>query len=156
MMPTNLYGQGDNYHQENSHVIPALIRRFHEAKVSNASEVSSWGTGLPRREFLYVDDMADAAVFVMQLDKTIYDSQTDPMQSQINVGSGSDVPIAELASVLAKVIGYPGRISFDHTKPDGAPRKWMDSSKLNRLGWNATMSLNDGLLSAYQDFLQRT
>ena len=126
VMPTNLYGPGDNYHPENSHVIPALIRRFHEAKVANAPEVMIWGTGTPKREFLYVDDMAAASVFVMQLDKTTYDSQTEPMQSHINVGFGEDVTIAELATAIGAAVAYQGIISFDPTKPDGTPRKWMD------------------------------
>jgi len=153
VMPTNLYGPGDNYHPENSHVIPALIRRFHEAKVSNAPEVVIWGTGSPRREFLYVDDMAEASVFVMQLDKKNYDSQTQPMQSHINVGFGSDVTIKELAQAVAKATGYQGKISFDPSKPDGSPRKWMDSGRLNRLGWNAKVDLVRGLEQAYQNFL---
>ena len=154
VMPTNLYGPGDNYHPENSHVIPALIRRFHEAKVSNAPEVVIWGTGTPRREFLYVDDMAAASVFVMQLDKATYDSQTEPMQSHINVGSGNDVTINELAYAVAKATGYVGQISFDPTKPDGAPRKWMDSGRLNRLGWAPKVNLEAGLVQAYQAFNQ--
>jgi GDP-L-fucose synthase len=152
-MPTNLYGPGDNYHPENSHVIPALIRRFHEAKVSNAPEVVIWGTGTPRREFLYVDDMAAASVFVMQLDKQTYDSQTDPMQSHINVGFGSDVTIAEVAKAVGNAVGYQGVIGFDPSKPDGAPRKWMDSSKLNHLGWNPKVDLVKGLKLAYRNFL---
>ena len=155
VMPTNLYGPGDNYHPENSHVIPALIRRFHEAKVSGAPEVAIWGTGTPRREFLYVDDMAAASVFVMDLPLATYQSQTKPMQSHINVGSGSDVTIAEVAHTIAQVVGYPGAVTFDTTKPDGAPRKWMDSSKLNALGWSAKTALAQGVSAAYQDFLQR-
>jgi len=154
VMPTNLYGPGDNYHPENSHVIPALIRRFHEAKVSNAPEVVIWGTGTPRREFLYVDDMAAASVFVMQLDKATYDSQTQPMQSHINVGFGSDVTIAELAAAVAKATGYEGKINFDTSKPDGAPRKWMNSSLLNQLGWQPQVNLENGLVHAYQAFTQ--
>ena len=152
VMPTNLYGPGDNYHPENSHVIPALIRRFHEAKVSNAPEVVIWGTGTPRREFLFVDDMAAASVFVMDLDKAIYDQHTEPMQSHINVGFGSDVTIAELAKVVGAAVGYQGAISFDSTKPDGAPRKWMDSSRLNQLGWKASVGLEQGLQKAYEEF----
>ena len=152
VMPTNLYGPGDNYHPENSHVIPALIRRFHEAKVSNAPEVVIWGTGTPRREFLYVDDMAEASVFVMQLDKKTYDSQTLPMQSHINVGFGSDVTIKELAQAVAKAIGYQGKISFDPSKPDGSPRKWMDSGRLNQLGWKPKIDLESGLRTAYSVF----
>jgi GDP-L-fucose synthase len=153
VMPTNLYGPGDNYHPENSHVIPALIRRFHEAKITNAPEVVIWGTGTPRREFLYVDDMAAASVFVMQLDRKTYDSQIDPMQSHINVGFGSDITIAELAQAVKAAVGYQGDINFDPTKPDGAPRKWMSSRKLNNLGWSAKYLLTEGLLLAYIDFI---
>lgn len=152
VMPTNLYGPGDNYHPENSHVIPALIRRFHEAKVNNAPEVVIWGTGTPRREFLYVDDMAAASVFVMELDKKTYDEQTDPMQSHINVGFGSDVTIAELAKAVGEAVGYEGSIGFDVSKPDGTLRKWMDSATVNRLGWNAKIGLHEGLKLAYEDF----
>lgn len=154
VMPTNLYGPGDNYHPENSHVIPALIRRFHEAKISNAPEVVIWGTGTPRREFLYVDDMAAASVFVMDLDKAIYDQHTNPMESHINVGFGSDITIGELAKAVGEAIGYKGAISFDASKPDGAPRKWMDSSQLNALGWSAQVSLADGLKKAYQSYIK--
>ena len=153
VMPTNLYGPGDNYHQENSHVIPGLIRRFHEAKISRAPNVTIWGTGSPRREFLYVDDMASASVYVMQLPKVKYEQYTQPMQSHINVGSGSDVTIAELAQAIAQTIGYTGQIEFDATKPDGSPRKWMDSKRLNDLGWRAQVSLIEGLKLAYQDFV---
>jgi GDP-L-fucose synthase len=156
VMPTNLYGPGDNYHPENSHVIPALIRRFHEAKVNKLPEVVIWGTGTPRREFLYVDDMAAASVFVMELGKKTYDEQTNPMQSHINVGFGSDVTIAELAKAVGKAVGYEGSIGFDVSKPDGAPRKWMDSSRLNRLGWQAKVGLNEGLAIAYAEMLKRT
>jgi GDP-L-fucose synthase len=152
VMPTNLYGPGDNYHPENSHVIPALIRRFHEAKVANAPEVVIWGTGTPKREFLYVDDMAAASVFVMDLDKAIYDQYTEPMQSHINVGYGADVTIAELAKAVGAAVGYQGIISFDPTKPDGSPRKWMSSKRLNNLGWNAQVGLEQGLIQAYADF----
>ena len=155
VMPTNLYGPGDNYHPENSHVIPALIRRFHEAKVSNALEVMIWGTGAPRREFLYVDDMAAASIFVMDLDKKIYDQHTEPMQSHINVGFGSDVTINELAHAVARATGYQGRISFDHSKPDGSPRKLMDSGRLNSLGWKPQVALQKGLLNTYLEFLAR-
>ena len=154
VMPTNLYGPGDNYHPENSHVIPALIRRFHEAKLANAPEVLIWGTGVPKREFLYVDDMAAASVFVMQLSKDIYDRHTEPMQSHINVGFGEDVTIAQLATAVAKVTSYQGRIGFDASKPDGAPRKWMDSSRINCLGWQATVDLEFGLKQAYAGFLK--
>jgi len=153
VMPTNLYGPGDNYHPENSHVIPALIRRFHEAKVANAPSVAIWGTGTPKREFLYVNDMAAASVFVMNLDDGTYHSNTSPMCSQINVGYGSDITIAAMAQAVAKAVDYSGKITFDTTKPDGAPRKWMDSTRLNALGWQAKVSLEQGLANAYQDFL---
>ncbi|WP_215360849.1 GDP-L-fucose synthase [Polynucleobacter ibericus] len=155
VMPTNLYGPGDNYHPENSHVIPALIRRFHEAKESRSPNVTIWGSGTPRREFLFVDDMAAASVFVMELEKSIYDEQTEPMCSHINVGYGSDVTIADLAKAVGIAVGYQGHIDFDPTKPDGAPRKWMDSSRINRLGWTPLVTLNDGLQLAYQEFLLR-
>ena len=155
VMPTNLYGPGDNYHPENSHVIPALIRRFHEAKLANAPSVAIWGTGTPRREFLYVDDMAAASVHVMQLPKATYDQHTTPMQSHINVGSGSDVTIAEVAQAIAQTVGYVGHIAFDASKPDGAPRKWMDSARLNALGWQAKVDLQHGLAAAYQDFVSK-
>ena len=153
VMPTNLYGAGDNYHPENSHVIPALIRRFHEAKVNLAPEVIIWGSGAPMREFLYVDDMAAASVYVMNLDKGLYDKHTEPMQSHVNVGFGSDVTVKELAQTISEVIGYQGLIGFDPTKPDGTPRKLMDSSRLNSLGWQAQVNLRDGLSLAYQDYL---
>ena len=153
VMPTNLYGPGDNYHPENSHVIPALIRRFHEAKVANAPSVAIWGTGTPSREFLYVDDMAAASVHVMNLPKTVYDQHTSPMQSHINVGSGADVTIAEVAQAIAQTVGFKGQIEFDTTKPDGAPRKWMDNSRLNALGWHAKVGLHEGLAVAYQNYL---
>jgi GDP-L-fucose synthase len=153
VMPTNLYGPGDNYHQENSHVIPGLIRRFHEAKISGAPSVTIWGTGSPRREFLYVDDMAAASVYVMQLPKAKYEQYTQPMQSHVNVGSGSDVTISELAQAIAQTVGYTGKIEFDATKPDGTPRKWMESKRLNDLGWQAHVSLLEGLKLAYQDFI---
>lgn len=155
VMPTNLYGPGDNYHPENSHVIPALIRRFHEAKLANAPEVVIWGTGTPRREFLYVDDMAAASVFVMELDKTAYDAQVEPMQSHINVGFGSDVTIAELAKAVATATGYQGKIAFDTSKPDGAPRKWMSSELLNKLGWKPQVQLDQGLKNAYAQMLEQ-
>ena len=155
VMPTNLYGPGDNYHPENSHVIPALIGRFHEAKLANAPSVAIWGTGTPRREFLYVDDMAAASVYVMQLPQTLYAQHTQPMQGHINVGSGSDVTIAEVAQTIAQTVGYTGQIEFDVSKPDGAPRKWMDSSRLNSLGWQAQERLSSGLAKAYADFLKQ-
>jgi len=155
VMPTNLYGPGDNYHPENSHVIPALLRRFHKAKESNAESVTIWGTGTPRREFLYVDDMAAACIHVMNLDKSLYDQHTSPMLSHINVGYGDDVTIAELATFVAKTVGFTGGIDYDATKPDGTPRKLMDSTRLNQLGWKATISLEKGLKVAYQDFLEK-
>ena len=153
VMPTNLYGPGDNYHPENSHVIPALIRRFHEAKRDGAPEVVIWGTGNPRREFLYVDDMAAASVFVMQLPESTYRAQTKPMQSHINVGNGSDVTIAQLAESVKRAVGYQGAIVFDSSKPDGAPRKWMDSRCLNGLGWSPCVDLDAGLALAYRDMV---
>jgi GDP-L-fucose synthase len=156
VMPTNLYGPGDNYHPENSHVIPALIRRFHEAKLANTPEVAIWGTGTPRREFLYVDDMASASVFVMQLPNATYEAHTLPMQSHINVGFGSDITIADVAHAIGQAVGYTGHISFDTSKPDGPPRKWMDSSRLNALGWQPAMALAQGLRQAYADFLNST
>ena len=155
VMPTNLYGIGDNYHPENSHVIPALIRRFHEAKIGAAPKVTIWGTGTPRREFLYVDDMAAASVHVMNLSKAKYEAHTSPMQSHINVGYGSDITIAELARAVGRAVGYSGAIDFDTTKPDGTPRKLMDSSRLKSLGWEATVALHDGLALAYRDFLDQ-
>lgn len=152
VMPTNLYGPGDNYHPDNSHVIPGLIRRFHEAKFSNTPEVVIWGTGTPMREFLYVDDMAAASVFMMGLDKQIYDQETDLMQGHINVGFGSDVTIAELARMIAKTVGYEGRIFFDLSKPDGAPRKLMDTTRLKKLGWSPHIDLEMGLKIAYRHY----
>ena len=152
VMPTTLYGSGDNYHPQNSHVIPALIRRFHEAKVQNAPSVTIWGTGTPRREFLYVDDMAAASAHVMNLPKHTYEQHTTPRQSHINVGSGIDITIAELAHTISKVTGYTGTIEFDSSKPDGVPRKWMDSSRLADQGWQAQTSLEAGLKLAYADF----
>ena len=156
VMPTNLYGTGDNYHPENSHVAPALIRRFHEAKLSHAPSVLIWGTGNAMREFLYVDDMAAASVYVMQMDSAAYKAQTLPMQSHINVGSGKDVTIKELAETVGRVVGYDGRIEFDTTKPDGTPRKLMDSSLLQSMGWQARIALEEGLALAYADFLRHT
>ena len=153
VMPTNLYGPGDNYHPENSHVIPALIRRFHEAKINNTSNVTIWGSGTPRREFLYVNDMAAASVFVMNLPKATLDAHTQPMGSHINVGFGDDITIKELALTVGKTVGYQGAIDFDTSKPDGSPRKLMDTSRLNALGWQAKVSLVSGLATAYQDFI---
>ena len=153
VMPTNLYGPGDNYHPENSHVLPALIRRFHEAKVAGTPSVAIWGTGTPRREFLYVDDMAAASVHVMNLAPADYARHTQPMLSHVNVGCGEDVTIAEAARLVAEVVGYGGAITFDTSKPDGTPRKLMDSSRLNALGWQARVPLREGLMQAYRDFL---
>lgn len=155
VMPTNLYGPGDNYHPENSHVIPALIRRFHEARESRAPEVMIWGTGTPRREFLYVDDMAAASVHVMELPAATYQANTLPMLSHINVGSGEDLSIAELAVLIGKVVGYTGEIGFDTSKPDGTPRKLMNVGRLQALGWRPQVSLEQGLHQAYRDFLAR-
>jgi GDP-L-fucose synthase len=154
VMPTNLYGPGDNYHPENSHVIPALLRRFHEAKMSNAPEVVIWGSGKPMREFLFVDDMAEACVHVMNLDHDTYAKVTDPMHSHINVGTGEDVTIADLARLVGEVVGYRGRIGFDTSKPDGTPRKLLDVSKLKDLGWQARTPLRDGLHMAYGAFVE--
>ena len=153
VMPTNLYGPGDNYHPENSHVIPALIRRFHEAKEARAEAVVIWGTGKPRREFLYVEDMAEACVHVMEMDRAAYEANTRPMLSHINVGTGEDVSIAELAALVAKTVGFAGRIEYDTSKPDGTPRKLMDVGRLRALGWKPRVALSEGLALAYRDFL---
>ncbi|MGZ5037111.1 MAG: GDP-L-fucose synthase family protein [Usitatibacter sp.] len=153
VMPTNLYGPGDNYHPDNSHVIPALIRRFHEAKEARADKVVIWGTGAARREFLYVDDMAEACVHVMEMDRATYGANTKPMLSHINVGTGEDLTIASLAGLIAKVVGFRGAIEYDPARPDGAPRKLMDVSRLRALGWKARTGLEEGLARAYRDFL---
>lgn len=150
VMPTNLYGPGDNYHPENSHVIPALLRRFHEAKLAGAPEVVIWGTGTPKREFLYVDDLAIASVFVMDLPSNVYRSQVSAQLSHLNVGYGDDITIAELSQTVARVVGYQGHLVFDASRPDGAPRKLIDSSRLFKLGWRPKVALEDGLLSAYR------
>lgn len=155
VMPTNLYGPGDNYHPENSHVIPALIRRFHEAKQSQEPSVSIWGSGTPRREFLYVEDLAAACVHVVDLPKATYDKHTTSMQSHINVGFGTDISIHELALAVSRTVGFQGQIQFDTSKPDGAPRKLMDSSLLNTLGWKATTGLEQGLQLTYQEFMHK-
>ncbi|MDO9206079.1 MAG: GDP-L-fucose synthase [Methylotenera sp.] len=157
MMPTNLYGPGDNYHPENSHVIPAMIRKLHTAKVNQQSSVTLWGTGTPKREFLYSDDMAQACVFILNLPDEIYKpllgaDRNDGLPPLLNLGSGSDLTIAELAQLVGKVVGFDDNIIFDTTKPDGTMKKLMDSSRLNQLGWHVTTSLRDGLQSAYQDF----
>lgn len=154
VMPTNLYGENDNFHPENSHVIPAMMRRFHEAKLAGDQEVVVWGTGKPMREFLFVDDMAAASVFVMSLDNETYQAHTEPMLSHINVGTGVDCTIRELAETMAKVVGFTGELTFDSTKPDGSPRKLMDVSRLERLGWKAGTVLEDGLEKTYGWFLQ--
>ncbi|MBI5132485.1 MAG: GDP-L-fucose synthase [Rhodopseudomonas palustris] len=153
VMPTNLYGPGDNYHAENSHVIPGLIRRFHEAKQSNAPEVVIWGTGSPMREFLYVDDMAEACIHTMELDRETYAKNTQPMLSHINIGTGDDLTIRDLATLIGEVIGFQGRIAFDPTKLDGTPRKLMDVSRMRSLGWAPRIALREGLGLAYADFL---
>lgn len=150
VMPTNLYGPGDNFHPENSHVLPALIRRFHEAKETGAPEVVVWGSGRPMREFLHVDDMAEASLFVLRLPPEIYAAETDPMLSHINVGSGTDVTIAELAQTVARVVGYKGKLTFDASKPDGTMRKLMDVSRLARLGWRARIELETGIAGTYE------
>jgi len=155
VMPTNLYGPGDNYHPENSHVIPALIRRFHEAKVRGDQEVVVWGTGTPRREFLYVDDMAAASVHVMDLAPEAWQAQVQPMCSHLNVGSAVDHTIREVAELISRVVGFPGALVFDTSKPDGTPRKWMCSDKLQALGWQPKVGLEDGLRQAYGEFLGR-
>ena len=156
VMPTNLYGPGDNYHSENSHVIPGLLRRFHEAKQSAAPEVLIWGTGAPMREFLYVDDMAEACLHVMELNSEAYSRITQPMLSHVNIGTGEDLSIRDLATMIRDIVGYQGRISFDTSKPDGTPRKLMDVGRLHSLGWRAKIGLREGLALAYADFLTAT
>ncbi|WP_017942519.1 MULTISPECIES: GDP-L-fucose synthase [unclassified Thioalkalivibrio] len=155
VMPTNLYGPGDNYHPENSHVIPGLIRRFHESKQASADHVTVWGSGTPRREFLHVDDMAAACVHVMNLDHATYEEHTQPMLSHINVGTGQDLPIADLAKLVARVVGFEGELRFDTSRPDGTPRKLLDVSRLTALGWKARIELEEGLAGAYAEFLER-
>jgi GDP-L-fucose synthase len=156
VMPTNLYGPGDNYHAENSHVVPAMIRRFHAAKVAHVPSVAVWGTGKPRREFLYVDDMAAACVHVMNMNKSIWAANTSPMRGLLNVGYGSDVSIAQLARTVAAVVGYEGKIAFDASKPDGTPRKLIDTGRLLSLGWKPGVELQQGLALAYADFLEQS
>ena len=155
IMPTNLYGPGDNYHPENSHVIPAMINRFHHAKINNNPVVKIWGTGLPKREFLFVDDMARACVHLMDLDKTIFEKNTTPMQSHVNVGIGYDITIKELAYTVAKVVDYQGSIEFDSTKLDGSPRKLLNSNKINSMGWSPGVGLQLGLMQTYKDYVDR-
>lgn len=154
VMPTNLYGENDNFHPENSHVIPAMMMRFHNARQSNSSEVVVWGTGKPMREFLHVDDMASACLHVIQLDKELHDAKTQPMLSHINVGTGKDCTIKELAETIAKVVGFKGNLAFDKSKPDGTPRKLMDVSRLKALGWKSDTSLEEGLIKTYEWFLR--
>jgi len=149
VMPTNLYGINDNFHPENSHVVPALMRRFHEAKINNDTEVVVWGTGNVMREFLYVDDMAQASLFVLELDEETYKANTQPMLSHINVGTGKDITIQEMAEVMKKVVGYTGGITFDITKPDGTPRKLIDVTRLESMGWNYAIDLKEGLSETY-------
>jgi nucleoside-diphosphate-sugar epimerase len=153
VMPTNLYGPGDNFHPENSHVLPALMRRFHEAVEKGLDEVVVWGSGKPRREFLHVDDMAAASLHVLDLPKADYDANTRPMLSHINVGTGDDISIGDVARLIARVTGFTGRISFDATKPDGTPRKLMDVSRLAAMGWKASIGLEDGLAETYRWYL---
>ena len=154
VMPTNLYGINDNFHPENSHVIPALMRRFHEAKVNNDSEVVVWGTGNAMREFLYVDDMATASLFVLELDEKTYQANTQPMLSHINLGTGKDVTIREMAETMKQVVGYKGKLTFDSTKPDGAPRKLINISLLSNIGWKYSVDLKDGLAKTYNWYLE--
>jgi GDP-L-fucose synthase len=152
VMPSNLYGPGDNYHQQNAHVIPALIRRYHEAKSLKKSEVIIWGTGKPRREFLYVDDLASACVHIMNLSKIQFDNVVSPMQSHINIGYGTDITIAELANMISQIVGYEGQSLFDNTKPDGAPKKLMNRNKLLAFGWSPKTDLVVGLKKTYEAF----
>lgn len=154
IMPTNLYGPRDNYHPTNAHVIPALIRRFHEAKITNRPEVSIYGTGKPKREFLHVDDMADACYRIMSLHREEFMKHVNPMNSHVNVGYGEDISIANLAKLIAKTVQYQGKVTYDVSKPDGTPRKLMDSSRLRTLGWQPRINLEEGLKDAYNDFLQ--
>ena len=154
IMPTNLYGPGDNYHPQNSHVIPGLIYRFHEAKINNLRKVKVWGSGTPKREFLYVDDAAKASIYLMNIDKKIYTKHTTAVCSHINVGSGKDITIKELAEIIKEVVGYKGEINFDPNKPDGSPRKLLDSKRINDLGFNPEVSLKEGLIKTYKDFIK--
>ena len=153
IMPTNLYGPGDNYHPENSHVIPGLIRRFHDSKEEGKNKVEVWGSGKPRREFLFVDDLASASTYVMNLERDVYQKNTSPMSSHLNVGVGFDISIEELSIMIAKVVGYKGSISFDTSKPDGTPQKLLDSSKISLLGWKPSVDLESGLKKAYENFI---
>ena len=150
VMPTNLYGPNDNFHPDNSHVIPALMQRFHQAKINNDEEVVVWGTGNAMREFLYVDDMAEASLFVLELDEKTYQANTKPMLSHINVGTGEDVTIREMAEVMKQVVGFEGELTFDTIKPDGAPRKLIDVSRLSNMGWNYTINIKEGFEKTYE------
>ena len=154
IMPTNLYGPGDNYHPENSHVIPALIYRFHEAKINNLPSVSVWGTGKPKREFLYVDDMAKASIYIMNLDKKTFYKQTSSMCSHINVGTGKDLAIIELTKIIKEVTGFKGQVNFDLTKPDGVSRKLLDCELITNLGFKPKIGLREGLIKTYQDYIK--
>ena len=154
IMPSNLYGPGDNYHPKNSHVIPGLINRFHDAKVNNLKTVTIWGTGTPKREFLYVDDMARASIFLMNINKKIYDEQTSLMSSHINVGSGKDLTIKELAEIIKEVVGFKGNLKFDSSKPDGTSKKLLDSKRINIFGFKPEVSLKDGLIKSYKDYIK--
>jgi GDP-L-fucose synthase len=154
IMPTNLYGPGDNYHPENSHVIPALIYRFHKAKINNLESVTIWGTGTPKREFLYVDDLAQASVHVMNLDKKVYNEQISSLSSHINIGSEKELTIKELAKTIKEVINFKGKIQFDPSKPDGSPRKFLNSERINKLGFKPKIDLKEGLIKTYQDYIK--
>ena len=153
IMPTNLYGPGDNYHPENSHVIPGLIYRFHEAKISNLERVTIWGTGKPKRQFLFVDDMVKASIHLMNLDKKNYDKQTSPMCSHVNVGGSHDLTIKELAETIKEVVDFKGKINFDPSKPDGVTRKFLDSKRINNLGFKPEINLKEGLIKTYKDYI---
>ena len=154
IMPTNLYGPGDNYHPKNSHVIPALIHRFHQAKINNSSNVTIWGTGMVRREFLYVDDLAKALIHLMNLNKKLFFKHSSLMSSHINVGSSQELTIKELAQIIAEVVGFKGKINFDHTKPDGSLRKFLDSERANNIGFKPEINLKEGLIKTYEDYLK--
>tara|TARA_B100001093_G_scaffold520035_1_gene612203 strand:- start:10771 stop:11739 length:969 start_codon:yes stop_codon:yes gene_type:complete len=154
IMPTNLYGPGDNYHPENSHVIPGLIYRFHEAKINNLESVTIWGTGIPRREFLYVDDLAEASIYLMSSDKKTYVSKSSSLSNHINVGSGKELNIRQLAETIKEVINFKGTINFDASKPDGSPRKLLDSEKISKLGFKPKTGLKEGIMKTYKDYLK--
>jgi GDP-L-fucose synthase len=154
IMPTNLYGPGDNYHPENSHVIPGLIYRFHKAKINNLESITIWGTGTPKREFLYVDDLAQASIHVMNLDKKIYNEQISSLSSHINIGSEKELTIKELAKTIKEVINFKGKIQFDTSKPDGSPRKFLNSDRINKFGFKPKTDLKEGLIKTYQDYIE--